>query len=45
MSKRHSTTPRKRNKPAKPYAEFPLTAHPAGYWCKQIRGKLYYFGR
>src|SRR5262249_17933157 len=31
-------------KPAKPYPEFPLTAHPAGYWCKKIRGKLHYFG-
>src|SRR5262249_12061958 len=28
----------------KPYPEFPLTAHPAGYWCKKIRGKLHYFG-
>jgi integrase len=33
-----------RQKPAKPYPEFPLTAHPAGYWCKKIRGKLHYFG-
>src|SRR5262245_38136072 len=31
-------------RPAKPYPEFPLTAHPAGYWCKKIRGRLYYFG-
>lgn len=31
-------------KPAKPYPEFPLTAHPAGYWCKKIRGRLHYFG-
>jgi integrase len=33
-----------RSKPAKPYPEFPLTAHPAGYWCKKIRGKVHYFG-
>src|SRR5262245_60744329 len=33
-----------REKPAKPYPEYPLTAHPAGYWCKKIRGKLHYFG-
>lgn len=31
-------------KPSKPYADFPLTAHPAGYWCKKIRGRLHYFG-
>jgi hypothetical protein len=35
----------KLGKPAKPYPEYPLTAHPAGYWCKKIRGKLHYFGR
>jgi integrase len=29
---------------AKPYPEYPLTAHPAGYWCKKIRGKIHYFG-
>src|SRR3954449_275553 len=34
-----------RTKPAKPYPEFPLTAHPAGYWCKKIRGVLHYFGK
>lgn len=27
-----------------PYPEFPLTAHPAGVWCKKIRGQLHYFG-
>jgi integrase len=32
-------------KPAKPSDDFPLTPHPAGYWCKKIRGKLHYFGK
>src|SRR5438477_3010990 len=47
MSEPHSTVPvvaDKPVKPSKPYPEFPLTAHPAGYWCKKIRGKLHYFG-
>src|SRR5262249_56601642 len=44
MSKSDSTTPVPSGKPSKPYPEFPLTAHPAGYWCKKIRGKIYYFG-
>jgi integrase len=44
MSESHSTLPPASGKPAKPYPEFPLTAHPAGYWCKKIRGKLHYFG-
>src|SRR5262249_40487054 len=45
MFEPHSTAPTPTDKPAKPYPEFPLTPHPAGYWCKQIRGKLHYFGR
>src|SRR6516165_4097648 len=47
MSADNSTTPLPTGKPAKPskpYPEYPLTAHPAGYWCKKIRGKLHYFG-
>src|SRR5262245_10601408 len=47
MSEPHSNAPApsgKPTKPDKPYPEFPLTAHPAGYWCKKIRGKLHYFG-
>jgi hypothetical protein len=32
------------DKPAKPYPECPLTAHPARQWCKKIHGKLQYFG-
>jgi integrase len=47
MSERHSTPPTpsdKRTKPPKPYPDYPLTAHPAGYWCKKVRGKIHYFG-
>src|SRR5262245_30426851 len=39
-----SADPGKPARPAKPSPDFPLTAHPAGYWCKKIKGKLYYFG-
>ena len=32
-------------RPSKPHRDFPLTPHPAGQWCKKIRGRLHYFGR
>src|SRR3954468_17165214 len=47
MSKIDSTSPSAQDKPprpAKPRPDFPLGYHPAGYWCKKIRGKLHYFG-
>jgi hypothetical protein len=34
----------RRARPPKPRPDFPLGYHPAGYWCKKIRGKLHYFG-
>jgi integrase len=44
MSEHHPTAHAANVKPSKPYPDFPLTAHPAGYWCKKIRGKIHYFG-
>jgi len=40
----NSTPQARAGKPAKPYAEYPLTPHPSGRWCKKIRGQLHYFG-
>lgn len=33
------------DRPPKPYADFPLYAHPLGYWSKKIRGTIKHFGR
>ena len=40
---RADNRPDNRGRPAKPYPEFPLTAHPTGRWCKKIRGRIHHF--
>ena len=37
--------PRKAERPPKPYADFPLYAHPLGYWSKKINRTIRNFGR
>ena len=41
---RRKTKVRKLAKPKKPYPGFELCAHNNGKWCKQIKGKIHYFG-
>lgn len=33
-----------KDRPKKPHADFPLTPHVTGRWCKKIKKKMYYFG-
>jgi integrase len=32
-------------RPKRPYPNYPLRPHALGYWCKQIRRRVHYFGR
>jgi integrase len=41
----NATRKGKPKKPAKPYEQFPLTAHASGRWCKKVAGRIHYFGR
>ena len=40
----NSTKARRKNKPQKPYPNFPLFPYSIGRWTKKVRGKLHYFG-
>ena len=40
----NSTKKRKRTKPNRPRADFPLLPHATGRWVKNVKGKLHYFG-
>lgn len=34
-----------KQKPEKPYEDYPFYAHRNGQWAKRIRGKIHYFGK
>lgn len=40
-----STKSRSSGKPQKPYADFPLTLHGSGRFCKRVNKETHYFGR
>ncbi len=44
MSSLDSITAPPSDKISKPRPDFPLGPHPAGYWCKRVKGQLHYFG-
>jgi integrase len=42
----YSTRRRDGGKPARPRSDFPLRIHKGtGYWCKKVRGRVFYFGK
>lgn len=41
-----SKQPRKMAQLRKPRPDFPLSIHKGtGYWCKKVKGRVYYFGK